>query len=392
MKAQASYTPAGTGAGQWDFTNTWIIYEGNTNPLLRSFLTPLTVTATSGTKTYDGVAGNGVTYSTTPNGNLLGTVNYGTSANAGTATTSLSGLYSNQQGYLISYVNGSVTINPAPITIVGLGVGADNKSKTYGSPDPALTYTLTSGSLSNGGSFSGSLARDPGENAGSYTIRQGTLTAGSNYTITFNNGTLTINRANATVTGNSSTGSYTGQPQSVTGFTVSGLVNNESASVLTSPSASGASATNAGSYTNTVTGNAIDGNYNLSFVNGVLTVIQVTRPPAPTQTLLPLTSTSTTTSGITVSLSGSTASTVAVMVPSTLLSGFSVALPAQLLSGNAGGTVTALTASGAALPPWLSFDPVTLALTATVVPTGGLPLSIVFMIDGKPVTVELKAQ
>jgi filamentous hemagglutinin family protein len=99
----------------FDFTNDWILYEGNTRPLLRTFMTPLTVTANDATKTYDGNVyngANGVTYSTTTNSNLLGTLNYGTDKNVGTYTLTPSGLYSNQQGYIISYGNGTLTINP----------------------------------------------------------------------------------------------------------------------------------------------------------------------------------------------------------------------------------------------------------------------------------------
>src|SRR6202022_1960533 len=70
----------------WDFANTWTIFNGLTNPLLQPFMTPLTVTANNATKIYDGQAfsgGNGVTYSSTPNGNLLGMVSYsGTSQGA----------------------------------------------------------------------------------------------------------------------------------------------------------------------------------------------------------------------------------------------------------------------------------------------------------------------
>ena len=108
---QATYTG-------FDFTNDWIIYEGHTRPLLRTFMTPLTVTANNATKTYDGNVyngANGVTYSTTTNSsNLLGTLNYGTDKNVGTYTLTPSGLYSNQQGYIISYANGTLTINQKP--------------------------------------------------------------------------------------------------------------------------------------------------------------------------------------------------------------------------------------------------------------------------------------
>ena len=47
----------------WDFTNTWVMYEGLTEPLLRAFMTALTVTANNQTKVYDGIeylGGNGV--------------------------------------------------------------------------------------------------------------------------------------------------------------------------------------------------------------------------------------------------------------------------------------------------------------------------------------------
>jgi hypothetical protein len=107
---QATYTG-------FDFTNDWIIYEGNTRPLLRTFMKPLTVTANDATKTYDGNVyngANGVTYSITPNSNLLGTLNYGTDKNVGIYTLTPSGLYSNQQGYIISYGDGTLTINQRP--------------------------------------------------------------------------------------------------------------------------------------------------------------------------------------------------------------------------------------------------------------------------------------
>ena len=91
-----------------------------------------------------------------------------------------------------------------------------------------------------------------------------------NYALTLVNGALVINKAAATVTGNSSTVTYNGGTQSVAGFTVSGLVGGETASVLTGVTASGASAKNAGTYANTVTGT--DGNYTLTLVNGALTI------------------------------------------------------------------------------------------------------------------------
>ncbi|MEA2793519.1 MAG: mucin9, partial [Bradyrhizobium sp.] len=142
----------------WDFVNTWTIYNGLTNPLLRSFMAPLTVTANSATKTYDGQAfsgGNGVTYSNVPNGNVLGTVSYsGTSQgaiNVGDYAITPSGLYSNQQGYILSYGSGALTVGAAP-----LSVSADAQSRLYGAVNPALTYV--SSGLLNGDALSGGLA------------------------------------------------------------------------------------------------------------------------------------------------------------------------------------------------------------------------------------------
>jgi filamentous hemagglutinin family protein len=121
MQNQANFTSATSANGNvnpnWDFTNTWVMYSGYTYPLLRSFMTPLTVTANSGSVTYNGSAYSGalgVTYSTPPNANLLGTLTFngpsGPAVNAGSYVITPGGLYSNQQGYIISYASAPVTI------------------------------------------------------------------------------------------------------------------------------------------------------------------------------------------------------------------------------------------------------------------------------------------
>ena len=125
MQTQANFTSATTANGNvnpgWDFGGTWVMYDGHTSPLLRSFMTALTVTANNASKTYDGLAysgGNGLTYSSTPDANLLGlatTLSYsGTSQSATNVGSSYvitpGGLYSNQQGYIITYVDGALTI------------------------------------------------------------------------------------------------------------------------------------------------------------------------------------------------------------------------------------------------------------------------------------------
>ncbi len=112
----ASNTIANTGGS----TAVWRIYDGYTAPLLRSFLIPLTVTANADTRTYNGLAytgGNGVSYTGSSSG-IFGSLSYGGSSqgaiNPGSYVISPTGLYSNQQGYDISYVNAVLTINPPP--------------------------------------------------------------------------------------------------------------------------------------------------------------------------------------------------------------------------------------------------------------------------------------
>jgi len=81
--------------------------------------------------------------------------------------------------YALTYVGASLTITPRPITVT-----ADAKAKFVGNPDPALTYSITSGSLAFSDAFAGALTRDSGELVGTYTIRQGTLSLSSNYVLT----------------------------------------------------------------------------------------------------------------------------------------------------------------------------------------------------------------
>ena len=120
MKQQANFVG-------WDFADTWLSQAGLADPLLRAFMAPLTVKANDATMTYDGGAydgSGGVAYSSPPNGNLLGTVTYGSVSQnplgAGSYTLTPGGLYSAQQGYIISYANGTLTVNPASVNLSGV--------------------------------------------------------------------------------------------------------------------------------------------------------------------------------------------------------------------------------------------------------------------------------
>ncbi|TXT34785.1 MAG: hypothetical protein FD135_5215, partial [Comamonadaceae bacterium] len=213
MQTQANFTSATAANGNvnpnWDFTNTWVMYDGHTYPLLRSFMTPLTVTADNITKTYNGqnTSASGVSYSSTPNANLLGTLGYSDARNAG--TRSIGGLYSNQQGYIISYVGGTLTVGKADLTL-----SSSNVTKTYdGGLGATGTATVSSGTLFGSDSLAGGTFAFTDKNVGSgnktvtatgVTVNDGNN--GGNYNVSYaDNTTSTINQlASVTWVGGSS--------------------------------------------------------------------------------------------------------------------------------------------------------------------------------------------
>src|SRR5213594_4914669 len=115
----------------------------------------------------------------TPTGNVSLVVDGGTAVSAalsnGSAAFTINGLnggdhrltasYAAQGDFAASSSTATLHVNPLPIT-----VAADAKAKTYGDPDPALTYQITSGALVNGDSFTGSLTRAAGNTVGTYAL------------------------------------------------------------------------------------------------------------------------------------------------------------------------------------------------------------------------------
>ena len=111
------------------------------------------------------------------------TLAYTGNVNVGTATITVTGIGGYSGTKTVTFA-----ITPKPVYVV-----ADAKEKTYGEADPALTYTVTG--LVGTDALTGDLARETGENAGTYAIKQGTIAASANYTIVFTGATLTINKA-----------------------------------------------------------------------------------------------------------------------------------------------------------------------------------------------------
>jgi filamentous hemagglutinin family protein len=227
-QSNAGYNPFGSNVGatgittaqlqqmstftNWSISNSggssavWRIYEGNTAPLLRSFLTPL-IANTSISETYTGLVHNSinsVSYTIDP---IFGPVNparlfstttpYGNAINVG--SYSLTGLYSDQQGYDISVV-GALNITPAPLTITanpfskvydGLNYAGGN-DVTYTGFVNGETSSVLTGSLSYAGNSQGA------RNVGVYDISPTGLSA-SNYSINYVNNTLSIIPADITL-------------------------------------------------------------------------------------------------------------------------------------------------------------------------------------------------
>jgi hypothetical protein len=110
----------------------------------------------------------------------------GTAKPVAVSGISIGGADAGNYNLLNTSANTAADITPFEVT-----VNAHAKTKFVGQPDPALTYSATP-SLFSGDMFTGALTRAPGEAVGQYPIQQGTLSAGSNYTITFVSANLTI--------------------------------------------------------------------------------------------------------------------------------------------------------------------------------------------------------
>ncbi|MDR1699013.1 MAG: hypothetical protein LBR75_04240, partial [Prevotellaceae bacterium] len=85
------------------------------------------------------------------------------------------------ENYEIRFIRDHFEITPAPIT-----VKADAQRKVYNEPDiMPLTYKITAGKMMGNEQLRGQLTREAGESVGKYEIKQGSLSAGDNYQLTF---------------------------------------------------------------------------------------------------------------------------------------------------------------------------------------------------------------
>ena len=255
----------GTGLGNYDIT-----YDNGT---LTVSVRDIEVTADDAGKIYGG-ADPALTYQITSGSLAAGDAFTGATAreageDVGTCVIQ-QGTVALNSNYNLTFVEGTFTISVRNITVT-----ADNKGKTYGDADPALTYQITSGSLAAGDAFTGVIAREAGEDVGTYVIQQGTLALNSNYNPTFVEGTFTIGPKVLTITANSPSKTY-GDTVIFAGieFTIDGLVNGDTVTSITLASAGAAAGAAVGTYDimpSAAVGTGL-ANYTIRYVNGTLTM------------------------------------------------------------------------------------------------------------------------
>ena len=237
---------------------------------------PASFTITSKTLTITAQAKNKVYGDTDPALTYTSTGLVGTDMLTGSLLRAIGenvGTYGINQGNLTAGSNYNINYVSAGLTITAktLVISAAAKSKIYGDVDPALTYTASG--LLGTDVLVGSLARTVGENAGSYTIGQGNLGAGTNYAITYNPASLTIAKVVLTITANNKAmcqnNNLPSLDVSYSGFKYGDNENN----LITKPMVIANANNNslAGTYTLTPAG-AIANNYSFNYVNGNLTI------------------------------------------------------------------------------------------------------------------------
>ena len=239
----------------------------------------LTVTASSPSMTYGGTvpaitpsyAGfvNGDTPASLTTQPTCSTTATSSSAVGSSPTTSCSGAVDPNYS-TIKYVNGAVMVTPAPLTII-----AGNGTMTYGGTPPIITPSFVG--LVNGdnaatlGVTCTSAATSSSPVGNGYTSSCSAAT-GTNYTITYVTGTVTVTQARLVITASSATINYGALVPAITA-SYSGFVNGDTAANLTTQPTCSTTAvsTKPGTYPSSCTG-ATDPNYTISYINGTVTV------------------------------------------------------------------------------------------------------------------------
>jgi hypothetical protein len=272
-----TYTTSCSGAAAPGYT---IVYRTGTicvTPV------PLVITASSGsipysspiptiTPSYSGFVNGDTAASLATQPTCVTTYTQGSPANS-TYPTSCSGAV--DTNYTISYVPGTLTVTPAPLTIT-----ASSATVPYLSPVPTITPSY-SGFVN--GDTSASLTTPPtcttnytqgAPVVGAYTTSCSGA-SGTNYTISYVPGTVTVTPLPLVITASSSTVTYGTTPTVTGSYTLP--VGGSSLSGAPTCSTTATSTSSVGSYPSTCTG-AIGTNYTISYVPGTVKITAVQTP------------------------------------------------------------------------------------------------------------------
>jgi hypothetical protein len=264
------------GAGNYQLVSTSATTTATINPA------SLTITAGNQSKNYGQTATLGTTgfaVNGLINGDTVGSV---TLTSTGSAAMAAAGAYAivpsapvggtfAASNYNISYVNGSLTVNPISLTVT-----VANARRTYGVANPVFGGTLTG--LANGDNITASYgtAASATSPTGTYPITATLVDPGNaigNYTVTNTPGSLTVTAAALNIAVQAATKTYGATNPAFTPI-YTGFMSGDTASVLGGTllfSTPATASSTPGSYSVTP-GGVISGNYTITFTPGTLTV------------------------------------------------------------------------------------------------------------------------
>jgi 6-phosphogluconolactonase (cycloisomerase 2 family)/Zn-dependent membrane protease YugP len=178
------------------------------------------------------------------------------------------------QNYLFVFVDGTLTINPAPLT-----VNVNSVSRPYGDPNPVFTGTITG--IKNGDNITATYSTTATITSfvGTYpitaTLSDNGTGALTNYAVTINNGTLTITPAALVVTANNAARLY-GDPNPPFSGTIAGIKNGDNITAIYTTTATPASPVGTYPIIPTLTDNGTGTlvNYVVTANNGSLVISQ----------------------------------------------------------------------------------------------------------------------
>jgi hypothetical protein len=175
--------------------------------------------------------------------------------------------------YSYTYVNGTLTITRPALTVI-----ADNQTRPYNTPNPALTYVVKDSSgnvVSVSGTASLSTTAIISSPVGDYPITPTQGTLDNNYTYTYRDGTLTITRSALRVVADDKSRPYNTDNPALTYVVTDSSGTVVSVSGAADLSTTAVKSSNAGGYPITVKQGTLDNNYTYTYVNATLTVTPI---------------------------------------------------------------------------------------------------------------------